>query len=348
LIIVVLRFRSGVGKLKPHQTNGTHLMMRRHSPVVDARRHAGNLRCRPGGLLVALVVGCSGAPPSAQPAGSTSTAPPPPPAKWTLAWSDEFDGGAGPIDGSKWIYDIGTRYSTTAPDRWGTGELETMTSDTANVALDGRGHLVIRPIRDAHGAWTSARIETQRNDFQPVGRGALAVEASIQQPAVSPANGLGYWPAFWMLGGPFRTSFTGWPAVGEIDILENVNGRSSVWSTFHCGATIPGPCHEQTGLGSGERACAGCLGTFHTYRLEWDRGTTPEELRWSLDGADYFTLRQSDVDASAWSEATSHGYMIILNVAMGGGFPGAFGGGPLSSTVSGVPMIVDYVRVYQR
>src|SRR3954469_21725852 len=66
LIIVVLRFRSGVGKLKPHQTNGTHLMMRRHSPVVDARRHAGNLRCRPGGLLVALVVGCSGAPPSAQ------------------------------------------------------------------------------------------------------------------------------------------------------------------------------------------------------------------------------------------------------------------------------------------
>jgi beta-glucanase (GH16 family) len=298
--------------------------------------------------LTALAVACGGAP-SAQTGISTSPPPPPATAEWTLVWSDEFDGVAGPVDPSKWLYDLGTRYSAAAPDRWGTGEIETMTSDIANVSLDGRGHLLITPIRDAQGAWTSGRIETQRNDFQPPpAQGVLAVEASIQQPAVGPANGLGYWPAFWMLGGPFRGPFTGWPAVGEIDILENVNGRSSVWSTFHCGATIPGPCHETTGLGSGERACVGCPGTFHTYRLEWDRSTSTQELRWYLDSANYFTLRQSDVDATAWNAATSYGYMIILNVAMGGGFPGAFGGGPTSSTVSGVPMIIDYVRVYQR
>ncbi|HEX4684881.1 MAG TPA: family 16 glycosylhydrolase [Gemmatimonadaceae bacterium] len=307
------------------------------------------LHCRRGGLSLALVAACSGSTPASQLGSGTSSAPPAsPPAAWTLTWSDEFDGVAGAIDQSKWVYDLGTRYSATSPDAWGTGEIETMTSDTANVALDGRGHLSIRPVRDPHGAWTSARIETQRNDFQPPAQGALAVEASIEQPAVTTANGPGYWPAFWMLGGTFRPTFTGWPAVGEIDILENVNGRSSIWSTFHCGPSIPGPCRETTGLGSGERACAGCLGAFHTYRMEWDRGVSPQELRWYLDGANYFTLRQSDVDASAWNDATSHGYMIILNVAIGGGFPGAFGGGPASTTASGVPMIVDYVRVYQR
>lgn len=267
---------------------------------------------------------------------------------WQLIWSDEFEGGDGSsIDTQKWRYDLGTSYPGGAAN-WGTGEIETMTSDPANVSLDGSGHLRITPIRSVDGRWTSARIETERNDFQPSGNGMLAVEASIWQPNVTPANGLGYWPAFWMLGGPFRGNYTNWPAVGEIDILESINARSTVFSTFHCGPSIPGTCNEPTGKGSGEQPCPGCLTGFHTYRMEWDRSTSPQQLRWYLDGNRYFRLTQDQVDGAAWNAALYHGYMIILNVAIGGGFPAAFGGGPTFATVSGMPMLVDYVRVYQR
>lgn len=267
---------------------------------------------------------------------------------WQLIWSDEFEGAAGSaVDASRWRHDLGTSYPGGAAN-WGTGEIETMTNDPANVSLDGGGHLRITPLRSADGRWTSARIETERNDFQPSGNGMLAVEASIWQPNVTPQNGLGYWPAFWMLGGPFRGNYTNWPSVGEIDILESINARSTVFSTFHCGPSIPGTCNEPTGKGSGEQPCPGCLTGFHTYRMEWDRSTAPQQLRWYLDGNRYFRLTQDQVDAAAWNNALYHGYMIILNVAIGGGFPAAFGGGPTFSTVSGVPMLVDYVRVYQR
>jgi beta-glucanase (GH16 family) len=286
--------------------------------------------------MVALVIGACGK-------GSTDV-----PSEWTLVWSDDFDGAANTgVDAAKWLYDLGTSYPGGAPN-WGTGEIESMTNSVANVSLDGAGHLRITPVRDASGKWTSGRIETQRNDFEPPKNGILRVEASIQQPDVTPTNGLGYWPAFWLLGGPFRGSYTNWPSVGEIDVLENVNARPSVFSTFHCGNGIPGTCNETTGIGSGERPCVGCLTGFHTYSMEWDRSVSPQQLRWYLDGNNYFTLKQDNVDAASWTTATSHGYMIILNVAIGGGFPGAFGGGPTAATVSGVPMVVDYVRVYQR
>jgi beta-glucanase (GH16 family) len=222
-----------------------------------------------------------------------------------------------------------------------------MTRDAANVSLDGAGHLRITPV-NTPGGWTSGRIETQRSDFQAPPGGVLAVEAAIRQPNVTPTNGLGYWPAFWMLGAPFRGNYQNWPRVGEIDVMENVNALGAVFSTFHCGTSPGGPCNETTGLGSGQRPCAGCLASLHVYRFEWDRGVSPEALRWYLDGVNYFTVRQNQVDAATWANATNHRFMIILDVAMGGGFPGAFGGGPDANTVSGVPMVVDYVRVYQR
>jgi hypothetical protein len=73
---------------------------------------------------------------------------------------------------------------------------------------------------------------------------------------------------------------------------------------------------------------------------------SPEQIRWYLDGNNFFTLNSNAVDATTWNNATHHGFFIILNVAMGGGFPAAFGGGPTGSTQSGVPMLVDYVAVY--
>ena len=115
------------------------------------------------------------------------------------------------------------------------------------------------------------------------------MESSIQQPNVTTANGAGYWPAFWMLGAPLRTGVT-WPTSGEVDILEDINGRSSVFGTLHCGMNPGGPCNESTGIGSGERACAGCQTGYHTYAVEIDRSKSPEQIRWYLDGANYFTL----------------------------------------------------------
>src|SRR5579885_1018002 len=267
-------------------------------------------------------------------------------ATWNEIWNDEFNGAANtPVD-SQWFYDTGTGYGCSGcPSNWGTGEVETMTSSTSNVYLDGNGHLVIKAINSG-GNWTSGRIETQRTDFAaPVG-GELAVEASIQQPNVTTSNGLGYWPAFWMLGAAFRGNYLNWPGIGEIDIMEDVNGLSSEFGTLHCGTSPGGPCNETTGIGSGQHACPGCQTAFHTYRMELDRSVSPEQIRWYLDGVNFFTVNASQVPASTWTNAVDHGFFIILDLAMGGGFPAAFGGGPTSATVSGGAMVVDYVHVF--
>jgi beta-glucanase (GH16 family) len=280
-------------------------------------------------------------------AATTASAVPAPPSGWTTVFGDDFNGAANTgVNTGNWLYDLGHGYPGGAGN-WGTGEIESMTNSTQNVFLDGNGHLVIRPIRDGAGNWTSGRIETQRTDFAAPAGGRLRVEASIQQPNVSGAAALGYWPAFWMLGAAARPAgATNWPGIGEWDIMEDINGRSSEFGTLHCGVSPGGPCNETTGLGSGERACGGCQSGFHTYALEYDRSVSPEQLRWFLDGNNFFTVNANQVDATTWNNATHHGFFLILNVAIGGGFPGAFGGGPTGSTQSGVPMTVDYVAVY--
>src|SRR3954447_4444057 len=103
-------------------------------------------------------------------------------------------------------------------------------------------------------------------------------------------------------------------------------------------------------MGSGERACAGCQTGFHTYAVQIDRSVSPEQIRFYLDGNNYFTANQNNpgMDATTWNNAVHHGFFMILNVAIGGAFPAAFGGGPTGSTASGVPMIVDYVAVYRK
>ncbi|WNM24157.1 ricin-type beta-trefoil lectin domain protein [Demequina capsici] len=280
----------------------------------------------------------------------TGTAPaasvPAPPSGFTTVWSDDFSGAAGTgLDTSRWLYDIGHGYDGGAWN-WGTGEIEYMTSSTANVAQDGSGHLAITPIRDSAGNWTSGRVETQDTSFEAPAGGILRVEASIKQPDVTTANGAGYWPAFWMLGEQARgTGAAGWPSLGEIDILENINGRSSYFGALHCGTASGGPCNETTGISSGERTASGVGAGFHTYAVELDRSASPEQIRYYMDGANYFTISADQVDATTWSNAVHHGFFIILNVAVGGGFPDAFGGGPYDSTVSGKPMLVDYVTV---
>jgi beta-glucanase (GH16 family) len=268
---------------------------------------------------------------------------------WQPVWSDDFDGAAGARVSTKdWIYSRGTGYPGGAR-QWGTNEIETMTDAVANVRLDGAGHLAITPLRTGAGRWTSGRVETRRTDFAAPAGGAVRIEASLQMPNVAGAEAAGYWSAFWALGAPARpVAATNWPSIGEWDVMENVNGRDSVWHTLHCGVPVGGPCGEPTGISSGELPCPGCRSSFHTYAIEHDRSVNPEELRWYVDGRNTFTVRADRLDPAVWAAANHHGFFVILNVAIGGAFPAPFGGGPTPATKPGVPMLVDRVAVLTR
>ncbi|MCL8013683.1 glycoside hydrolase family 16 protein [Streptomyces sp. AS02] len=277
---------------------------------------------------------------------SANASAPTPPSGWTQVFLDDFNGAAGTgVNTSNWQYATGTGYPG-GPANWGTGEVETMTNSTNNVSLDGNGNLRITPLRDSAGNWTSGRIETNRTDFQPPAGGKLRVEGRIQMPNVTGTAAEGYWPAFWALGAPYRGNYQNWPSVGELDIMENVQGLNRVWATMHCGTNPGGPCNETSGIGN-YTACPGstCQSAFHTYTMEWDRSVSPETIRFYVDGTQFHSVNASQMDATTWSNATNHGFFIILNVAMGGAFPDAFGGGLDSGTQSGVPMVVDYVQV---
>ncbi|MDR7274816.1 glycoside hydrolase family 16 protein [Catenuloplanes atrovinosus] len=276
---------------------------------------------------------------------------PPTPSGWTLQWSDDFAGAANALpSSSNWIFTTGTQYPG-GPAQFGTGEIQTYTTNSANIGLDGNGNLRITPVRDSAGRWTSSRIETQRTDFKPPAGGVLRIEGRLQMPNVTGAAAAGYWPAFWALGAPYRGNYWNWPGIGELDVMENVNGLNQVWGTLHCGVNPGGPCNETTGLGA-TRACpnSACQGNFHTYAIEWDTSVSPNLLRWYVDGVQFFQVSQSQI-GSYWSQMTDHqGYFILLNVAMGGAFPNGVAGysTPTASTVSGASMLVDYVAVYTR
>ena len=267
------------------------------------------------------------------------------PSAWTPLFRDDFNGPAGAEPSAKlWQYDVGTCYPGCPAAAWGTGEVETMTVSTANVRLDGRGALEILPTRSADGRWSSGRIESRRADLAAPPGGVLRIEASMALPDVSGPAAAGYWPAFWTLGGGLRDGYTGWPAVGEWDVMESVNGRPSVFGTLHCGVAQGGPCREPQGLGSGEQSCAGCSKGFHTYAVEVDRSVSPEQVRWYLDGREYHRVTAAGIDQATWDRAVDHGVFLILDVAMGGGLPGAFGGGqPGPGTEPGHPLRVQYV-----
>jgi beta-glucanase (GH16 family) len=281
----------------------------------------------------------------------------PAPAGWTAVFSDTFSGPAGSRVDPKWVYDIGTHYNgVSCSANWGTGEVESATLSAANVSRDGHGHLLIRPVKSG-GRWTSGRIETVGTFAAPAG-GEMQVTASIKQP--SPSSGLGYWPAFWMLGAGYRASGAGtsgtmacpkWPAVGEIDILEDVNALSQYSGTLHCGIDPGGPCHEPTGLTSGLQPCPGCQTGYDTYSVIVNRTRAGDEsITWYLNGRVYHTVTERQVGARAWNAAVDHGFFLILDLAIGGGYPDGVCGctTPTASTSSGSAMGVRSVVVYVR
>jgi hypothetical protein len=280
-----------------------------------------------GGIVAAAVV-------ISQPASATTV--PNPPAGWTTVFSDNFAGAAGSmVNSANWKYDTGPGSS------FGTGEIETMTNSTSNVYLDGNGHLVIKAIGSG-SSWTSGRIQTNTaNVGAPVG-GELEVTASIEQP--NPAGGLGYWPAFWMLGPG------SWPSTGEIDILEDVNALSEHSGTFHCGVDPGGPCNETDGIGSGLQSCSGCQTGYNTYTIIVNRtNTAAESITWYLNGNQFFQVNESQVPVATWQAAVDHNFSIIFDLAMGGGYPNGVCGctTPTSATTSGASMSVAYVAAYE-
>ncbi|WP_327378382.1 SGNH hydrolase domain-containing protein [Streptomyces sp. NBC_01216] len=267
---------------------------------------------------------------------------------WTRLLRDDFDGPAGsPPSATHWIHDIGTCYPGCPAPRWGTGEIETMTDSTDNVRLDGKGALEIVPTRK-DGTWNSGRIETRRADFAPPPGGVLRIEASIALPDVTGTKAAGYWPAFWALGEGLRDGYTGWPGVGELDVMESVNGRDTVFGTLHCGVLDGGPCLEPVGLTSGPQPCSGCRTAFHTYAVEVDRTPGAEEVRWYLDGRVYHRVTADRMDPATWKRTVDHGWFLILNVAVGGNLPLADGATAGPATEPGHPMRVDHVTVSTR
>ncbi|MFF3320854.1 glycoside hydrolase family 16 protein [Streptomyces sp. NPDC002889] len=275
----------------------------------------------------------------------------PPTPGWNLQWSDDFTGAIRTLPSSvNWQIDTGHAYPG-GPGNWGTGEIQNYTASPDNLSLDGNGNLRITPLRDGAGNWTSSRIETRRADFKAPAGGTLRIEGRIRMPDVTGQAALGYWPAFWALGAPYRGNYWNWPSIGEFDIMENVNGINSVWGVLHCGVNPGGPCNETSGIAN-NRACPGasCQSAFHTYRFEWDRSVAPNELRWYVDGQLFHSVSQSRFDAGTWAGMTEHaGYFILLNVAIGGAFPDALAGKtPTAATVPGRAMLVDYVAVWTR
>jgi beta-glucanase (GH16 family) len=241
--------------------------------------------------------------------------------EWKLTWHDEFD--QGKLDSSKWEYIVGG-------NGFGNKEWEYYTDRATNLYLEN-GMLVIQALKeDYSGAdgvkrcFTSARIQTKGKFAQAFGK----FEARVKIP-----YGQGIWPAFWMMG----DVAAGWPGNGEIDIMENIGREPSM---VH--GTVHGPGYSGAhGIGApfslpaGERFCD----DFHVFAVEWE----PKAIRWYVDGKQYHEVTPASLPAGAkW--VYDHPFYILLNLAVGGEWPGY----PDATSKYPQTMVVDYVRVYGR
>lgn len=241
-------------------------------------------------------------------------------AGYKVVWSDEFEGPeGGAVDPTKWTHDIGGT-------GWGNNELEYYTDGAANAALDGNGNLIITAKKQSMSGmmYTSARLKTQGLYTFTYGR----VESRMKIP-----SGMGLWPAFWMLGSNITSN--PWPNCGEIDIMENIGKEPNI---IH--ATIHGPgYYAENGPTKQYSLPDPVAGAFHVFAIEWE----PDVIRWYVDGVLYSTKTKADIPSNAtW--VYSHPFFLLLNVAVGGGWPG----NPDSTTMFPQTMTVDYVRVCQK
>ena len=247
-----------------------------------------------------------------------------------LVWSDEFSSPGAVPDPSNWAFETGG-------NGWGNHELETYCAPASTQspcnpaqpnAIVANGYLHILARRDeGTGKWTSARLTTKGLQSFQYGR----IEARIRIPA-----GAGVWPAFWMLGDDIGQR--PWPACGELDIMENIGKEpTTIHGSVHGTGFTGTPLSTITTLASGEDFAA----AFHTYGLIW----SPGKVQYYVDDPEhpYATYTRADLPKGAVWPFDDGRYFFLLNLAMGGDWPGP----PTASTPSTEEMLVDYVRVYQ-
>jgi beta-glucanase (GH16 family) len=250
---------------------------------------------------------------------------------WKLTWSDEFNGADGSaVDSSKWVFDTGG-------NGWGNSEYEYYTNSTTNAVQQGGNLVITATTTGASGhtcsypsngpcQYTSARIKTLGKFSQQYGR----FEARIQFP-----EGQGLWPAFWMMGDNINS--VNWPSCGEIDVGENIGKEPSInHGSMHMPASGSTSDDQLTGMYT--LAGGAKLGdAFHIYAIEW----TSSQVAFYVDDTLYETQTKAGATGRTWE--FDHPFFILLNVAVGGTWPGA----PDATTTFPQTMKVDYVRVYQ-
>ena len=241
-----------------------------------------------------------------------------------LVWSDEFNQPDGfPPDSAKWSIETGG-------NGWGNHELQYYTNRPENIRVEN-GMLVITAHMEAYTGpdgvqrpYTSARLQTKGKFEQLYGR----MEARIKLP-----RGQSLWPAFWMLGSDIGR--VGWPACGEIDIMENIGKEPSV---VH--GTLHAPGYSPEGVSAayalpGNQAFAD---NFHIFAVEWE----PRQIRFYVDDTLYSTdIPENAPPDSPWPFDKPE--FLLLNLAIGGPWPGY----PDQTTKLPQQMLVDYVRVYR-
>jgi len=280
-------------------------------------------------VLILVVLLATSAPARHRPSfpHTAQSAPPQTSFHWTLTWSDEFNtpNNSTP-DLSKWTYDLGG-------GGWGNQELETYTSRPQNAQIHNGSLIITARKEDFTGAdgiprnYTSTRLKTQYRFSQAYGR----FEARIKVP-----RGQGIWPAFWLLGDDIDR--VDWPQCGEIDIMENIGREPAINNGSLHASTFTGSTSDATKTitlpGGGALA-----DDFHLYAIEWE----PDVVRFYLDDINYATFLKSEwPPAGQWT--FDHPFFILLNVAVGGAWPGS----PDSTTQFPQQMLVDYVRVYSK
>ncbi|MET0262137.1 MAG: glycoside hydrolase family 16 protein [Rariglobus sp.] len=238
------------------------------------------------------------------------------PARWKLVWADEFDRNGAP-DAARWKLEEGYLRNN---------EAQYYTSDRAENARIENGHLIIEARRDNWNGKpiTSASLTTQGK--QPFLYGRIEVRAKVP-------TGRGTWPAIWTLGDNIKQA--GWPACGEIDILENVGfAPQTIHANVHCFAYNH---MKKTGKGRSIKADAPWE-NFHVYAVEWYE----DRLEFFFDDTRYFIFRKESDDPAKWPFAKSQ--FLILNLAIGGAWGGAKG---IDETLFPHRFEIDYLRYYQ-
>lgn len=233
-----------------------------------------------------------------------------------LKWSDEFSDSV--LNSNTWNYETGG-------GGWGNNELEYYTNSPNNSYIAKGGYLVIEAKQETIGSnnYTSARLQTKgKQEFQ---YGRMDIRAKLPK-------GQGLWPAIWMLGSNIST--TPWPASGEIDIMELLgNQPNKMYGTMHWGNVGQGS--SQLG-GSYSLPGEDFSQKFHVFSIVWDSS----KIEWYVDNNKFFTGNKSAVNGNYPFDQP---FFFILNVAVGGAWPGS----PDATTVFPQRMIVDYIRVFQ-